>query len=353
MVNFLVSREAVKRAAKIDGADHDTRVDRIIQGASEDIEKASRIYFIPRTETRLFRWPNDHGRGTVLWMNTALISVATLQTKAQDSSPTTISADDFFLEPQEFGTPYNRIEIDLSSNAAFEPGNTPQRSISVAGEWGYDTNTKAAGTVDGTELASDSSVTSFVCSNGSLVDVGDTLLIESEKIFVSERVFTALGSVLVNDADIQASMSDNTITLDPSHGVLAGETIQLEAEQLFVISVATNDINVIRAYNGTVLAAHANDTPVHTNRTLTIVRGANGSTAATHADTTAITKYTPPSNIVNLCLEMALAVVHQEDAGMTGGVGKSGAASPFTGETLEQRFKRIIGQRKWVRFGTI
>lgn len=348
MVNFLVSREAVKAAASIDGTAQNARVDRIIEGISDEIEKATRVYFIPRTETRLFRWPNDHSRGTHLWLNTGLISIATLQTKAQDSSPTTISANDFFLEPQEFGPPYNRIEIDVSSTAAFEPGDTPQRSISVAGEWGYSNNTKAAGAVAGTGLNS-TTATEFVCSNGSLIDVGDTLLIESEKLFVSERAFASLGSVLINDASVTASMANNTITLDASHGILAGETIQLDAEQLFVISIDTNDINVIRAFNGTTLAAHADDTPVHTNRTLTVTRGENGSTAAAHADTTAISKYVPELSVLNLALDASLAKWHQESAGWGRSTGKSGASSPFTGQDLADRAKRIIHQHQWLR----
>lgn len=348
MVNFLVSREAVKVAAEISGTDQDARVDRIIEGISDEIEKATRVYFIPRTETRLFRWPNTHSRGTHMWLNTGLISIATLQTKAQDASPTTISSSDYFLEPQEFGPPFNRIEIDVSSNAAFEPGDTPQRSISVLGEWGYSANTRVAGAVAGAGLGT-TSATEFVCSNGSLVDVGDTLLIESEKLFVSERAFAALGSVLINDAAVTASMADNVITLDASHGVLAGETIQLEAEQLYVISVATNDITVIRAFNGTILAAHADDTPVQTNRTLTVTRGQNGSTAATHADTTVISKYIPEMSVVNLALDASVAKYHQESAGWGGSTGKSGAASPFTGQDLEMRAKRIIHQHQWER----
>ena len=250
MPNWFCSRESVKRALRISGIAQDRFVDEAIEGMSREIERWTRRIFIPKTQTRLYEWfPGQSTESYVLWLDFDLISVTTLQTKAQDSSPTTIASTDFFTEPNNYGPPYNRIEIDLSSNAAFESGDTSQRSISVAGSWGYSNNTKSTGVIDDSSGIS-ASDTALIVSNASLIDVGDTLLIGSEQIFVAERAFAALGSVLINDASFTSSVADNVLTVDGSHGIVAGEVIRLESEQLFVEAVSTNDLTVTRAYNG-------------------------------------------------------------------------------------------------------
>ena len=149
MTNWYTGLRAVKTAIGINGVEKDLQIGRMIESASRDIDDLTRTYFIPKTETRLYRWPQwQPSRSTILWLDQNLISVSTLQTKAQDTSPITISSSDYFLEPVNTGPPYDRIEIDLSSTAAFESGDTPQRSISVAGDFGFRSTTKSAGTVD-------------------------------------------------------------------------------------------------------------------------------------------------------------------------------------------------------------
>lgn len=328
MANWYTSREKLKRAGQINGAEKDAIVARHIESSSRQIDRWTRRFFIPRDETRLYRWPTNRNRGTVLILDQDLISVSTLQSEAQNSSPTTIAASDYFLEPENVNPPYDRIEIDLSSTATFSSGDTPQRSISVAGSWGFSADTRSVGTVVGAGLGT-TTATSFVCSDSSLIDVGDTLLIESEQIFVSARSFAALGSILVDDASVTANPADDTITVDSSHGIVAGEVIRLDSEIMFVEAASTNDLIVTRQFDGTLLAAHANNTPVHTNRTLTIERGLNGTTAATHADTTAISKYEPEFDISNWCLGIALASIHQEQAGWGRSVGTGDGAAEF------------------------
>lgn len=352
MSNWYASLEAVKRAGNIVGDDRDAQVGSTIEAASREFDRSTRRYFIPRTETRLYRWTNRSGIGRVLWLDQGLISITTLQTKAQNSSPTTIAAADFFLEPNNSGPPYNRIEIDISSTSAFEAGDTPQRSISVLGSWGYKADTLSTGTVS-SGLAASSTSTSMVCSNASLIDVGETLLIESEQIFISDRSFAALGSVLINDASVTKAKDNNTITLDGSHGVLQGEVVRLESEQMLVQRVSGNDIIVIRAYNGSLLAAHANDTAVHINRTLAIERGINGTTAATHANATAISKYEPPSDVVRLILAQALATYAQNGAQWSRSVGTGDGAQEFTSKDLASLEKRTVAFYKRSREAAI
>ena len=344
MPNWYATREAVKRAVRLKGNEGDEAVDRLIEAASRDVDNMTHRWFIPQTLTRLFPWPGVLGSGLVLWMDADLLSVTTLQTKAQDSSPTTVASTDYFVEPANL-TPKSRIEIDRSSSAAFSAGDTSQRSISVLGSWGYSADTKSVGTVDGSGLASSSSATSFACSNGSLtsgINVGDTLLIESEQAFVSEKASAALASILTDGA-LTADQSESVV-VDSGHGLSVGEVILVDSEQMLVRVAGTTSLTVEQAYNSTTLASHSTNTAVHVFRTLTIERGVNGTTAATHADTTTITAYLAPGPIRELVTAMAISAYSQESAawGRTIGVGEG--ASQVNGSDIESMTNRVAAQ---------
>ena len=344
MPNWYATRESVKRAVRLNGNENDESVDRAIENASRDIDNMTHRWFIPRTLTRTFRWPSRYGAGDDLYLDADLISVTTLKARAQDSSPTTISSSDYFLEPDNFAPPYNKIEIDISSNADFESGDTSQRSISVEGSWGFSNDTVSGGTV-ASGLASDAAATSMVCSNSSLVsgvNVGDTLLIESEQLFVSEKTSAALNSILT-DGVLTADKSEN-VTVDSGHGILAGEIILVDSEQMFVRVSGTTALTVERAYNGTTLAAHTNNTAVHIFRTLTVTRGVNGTTAATHANSTAISIYRAPAPIRQLSVAMALAAVTQEAAAYGRTIGAGEAAVEMTGRDLANFQARVLSE---------
>ena len=333
MANVYIGRQAVKDAAGIKGDRRNAEIDRIIEGVSRGIDRVTRRFFIPRTETRLFRWPPDQlAPSHKLYLDQDLLAVTTLQAKAQDTTPTTIAATDYFLEPANV-PPYHTIEIDLSSNAVFEAGNTPQRSISVAGRWGYSEDTKAAGTV-ASGLASSSTAVSMVVSDGSKVDVGLTCLCESEQIFIADITPAALGDELINDASFTAADNDVTLTVDDGAKFTVGEYIRLESEDLLIRGITGNDLTVDRATRGTVLAAHANDTPIQVFRTCVIERGLNGTTAATHADTTALSVYEPPFDIVQLALAEAIAQATQQSAGWGRTIGQGDSAREFSGRDL-------------------
>ena len=351
MANWYISREDVKRALQLSGAPRDTLIDEVIEAASREIDKATHSRFIPLTETRQYPWPQRNGRVATLYLDAHLIAADTLTKDGDDV--TAISSSDYFLEPVNDSPPYHSIQIDLASTAFFQSNaSTWQRAIRVTGRWGYSEATVAAGTVT-SGLDSDATATTFVCSDGSLIDVGDSLLIESELIFVSERASAALGSVLINDANVTASRTNTTFTLDPNHGVLAGEVMLLNSERTFVESVDTNDVQVIRAYDGTTLAAHADDTPVHVFRTLTIERGVNGTTAATHANSKAISRYRPEADIRNLARALAEYSYEQGGSGWIGAIGGGEATIEGKGTILRDLFERTTRRYKRTAMATV
>ena len=358
MANWYTSREKFKVAANISGGQWNDTIERVIEASSRDVDRWTRRHFIPKTQTRLYRYPQPRpGVASVLWLDQDLLSVTTLQTQAQNTSPTTISSSDYFLEPNnpepDGNTRYNRIEIDLSSTAAFEAGDTPQRSISVAGSWGWGNSTQSSGAIDDSGGIS-SSDTALIVSDASKIDVGDTLLIDSEQIFVSDRSFAARASILLDmGSDLAATNATVTVTLDSSHGIVAGEVIRIDSEQMYVVSVSTNDLTVIRAWDGSVLASHSNNTAIHVNRTLTIERGVNGTTAASHSDEASISKYTPDTDISRWCMAEAIATYHQEHAGWGVIVGTGTGATTLDGRELSQMRQSMVGYYRKAREAVI
>ncbi len=331
MANWYTTRDAVLEAIGQTGVSIHPVIDRIIAAESRQIERWTRRFYIPRTETHLFRWPEPRaGRtGDILWVDQDLLAVTTLQSETQDSSPTTIPSSDYFLEPNspQVGgeTRYDRIELDQSSSASFNPGATAQRSISVLGSWGYTDLTKSVGLVDDPSGITSSETTLIVDDGGpNGVLVGHTLLIGSEQLFVSEKILAALSpggvGIKVNDSgDITtvASAATKTFTVDASHTIQVGELLRLNNEEMLVVAVNGNDISVDRGQNGSIMATHANDTDVHVNRTLTVERGVNGTTAASISDDDSISAYVVPEDIQDWCLEETINAYHM---GRSGGV---------------------------------
>ncbi|MCH8200125.1 MAG: DUF350 domain-containing protein, partial [Chloroflexi bacterium] len=131
-----------------------------------------------------------------------------------------------------------------------------------------------------------------------LLDVGDTLLIESEQLFVSERATKDTGTNVTTD--LTADASGTTVAVGDGTKVNKGEVILVGSEKMLVTDVTDNNLTVQRAVDGSVLAAHSQPVDVFAYRSLTVTRGVNGTTAATHDDSTAITKYQAPFPIRQL-----------------------------------------------------
>ena len=311
---WYATREAVKAAGGIVGAKVDTLIDGYIESATASVEELLGLRFIPQTTTRYYPWPQRAGNSLILYLKKKdLLALTTLQAKAQDSSPTTIT--DYFLEPIN-DSPYDRIEIDKSSSAAFEAGDTSQRSISVLGRWGHSEDTKAAGAL---AEADDGSETALNVTDSSLIDTGDTILIGTEAQFVSGRTQLTTGTTL-NDT-LTADLNDVTVTLADGTAVIQGEVILIESEKMLVVAISGDDLAVERGYGGSVLAAHSTGKTVYAPRTLTVVRGVNGTTAATHDSADPITKYAPPADVVTYVMALAVHSLKQGESGWTGQIG--------------------------------
>ena len=152
--------------------------------ASRAFERETNRYFFPYVTTYQFRWPPlVPGATWTCWTSDAddILAVITLTVAATGINTIPVVLTHFFLEPS-WGPPYHSIQVDLSSQDVYQSGSTPQRSISVLGQWGFCNSTKAAGTETG--LTTTNATTATV-STPSLIDTGDVLLVDAEALYVA------------------------------------------------------------------------------------------------------------------------------------------------------------------------
>jgi hypothetical protein len=303
---WYATREDVKLALD----SHETsrnngRIDRLLAAASRRIDRSMARQFYPEYATKLFDWPNPQmGTSYRLWLDRQeLISISQLKAGGNIVAPSNYS-----LEPNRTGPPFSRIELSLATLGSFA-GNalTPQNSVSVRGTFGYGADTTPAGTLTA-PIASDTTTTISVSDSG-LIGVGDTILIESEYLQVTEKRMADTGQTGSLAKDSAA------VTLAVANGAVfdVNEVLLLDAERVLITDIAGNNLIVKRAWDGTVLAAHASSA-LFAGRTLVVTRGTLGTAASTHS-ALAIARHTPPDLIRQLCIAEVLNSLQQEASG--------------------------------------
>jgi hypothetical protein len=342
------TRDDVKSAldSKETARNH-AQIDRAIEAASRAVEGYLHRSFAPILSTRVFDWPNQqYSRAWRLWLDeNDLISVS-----AFTSGGTTVASTDYFLEPANSGPPYDRLEIDLDSSAAFATGGTHQRSVSITGLWGYSDEGTAVGTI--AEALDDSETGVDVDGpTAALVGVGSVLKVGSERMLVTERGTLTTGQTL--QTDMTAVDNNVTVAVTTGSSFSVGEVILLNSERMKIIDVAGNNLTVIRAWDGSVLATHSGST-IYGYRTLTVTRGALGTTAASHSTASAVTRWDVPGPVRELCVAEAQNDLLQERAGYarTAGSGDSEKEARVLGlESLRLSVRRSHGRK--ARIGAV
>lgn len=331
------TREVVKAALdSAETARNNAQVDRCIASASRAVEGILHRPlggFAPQVATRYFPWPNDqNAKPWRLWLDEhELISVTTLT-----AGGTTISASDFFLEPVN-NPPYDSIEIDLDSSAAFSAGDTHQRAIAITGVWGDTADEAPAGAL---AEALDDSETAVDVSDSATIGVGSILRVDSERFLVTGKSMLDTGQNI--GANLDANKAATTVAVATGSAYSAGETILVDAERMLVEDIAGNNLIVQRAFDGSTLAAHTSGADVYAPRTLTVVRGALGTTAATHSTSAAIYVHQVPALVAELCVALALITLGQRQAGYARTVGSGDSEREASGRGLAQIRKDAI-----------
>jgi len=304
---FYCTRESVQDAFDVREAAHrSAQIDDAIASASDDIDgwlNRHKHGLAPRAATRYFPWPaRNYAPAWKLWLDeNELISVTTLT-----AGGTVITSADYFLEPVNSGPPYTSIEIDLDSTASFSNSGTAQRAIEIVGVWGVNNDQKSAGTL-AEDL--DASETAVDVSDASLVGVGDVLTVDSERMLVTGRSSLATG---VNLGTALTALNSNQTIAGISGGFSVGEVLLIGSERMKIIENNGTDLTVIRAYDGSTLAAHSIGAGLFAYRTLTVERGALGTTAAAHSNGATVTRWDVPSLVRDLCKAEAITRLEQE-----------------------------------------
>jgi len=162
----------------------DAKLDDWIDAASRFIEGETGRIFIPWTGAKKF----DYQDIRYLFLEDDLLSVTTL-TNGDD---TEIVTGDYFLYPAK-GPPYTWIECDISSGDFFLFQTTKQQAIEVDGQWGYTNDYRdVAALVTDDPLTVAATTLNVTTGKGSEFDTGNSILVESEQMFVESVATDAL-----------------------------------------------------------------------------------------------------------------------------------------------------------------
>lgn len=310
------TREAVENALDVKNtARASAEVDSALDSAFDAVFALTHRRFYPWTGTRNFDWPSRrYGTSYRLWLDSnEMASITTLV-----AGGTTIAASDYFLRrPDDLDEPpYNMVEIDLSSSAAFSSGDTWQRAIAITGVYiGCPVDEDPAGTL---AEALDASETAVDVSDGAAIGVGSILRVGDERMLVTGRSMLTTGQTL--QTPLTASVSNVAVVVTTGSAFNVGETILLDSERMLIVDIASNTLTVKRAYSGSTLAAHTGST-IFTPRTLTVTRGALGTTAASHSSADAIVTHRIPGLVNEFSIAYALDKLLQRRSGYARTVG--------------------------------
>lgn len=305
------TREIIKRGLDISTtARNDRQIDRCIESAARRVDGLCHRIFYPRVDTKYFDWPNDQRAiPWRLWLDdTELISATTVT-----SGGVVVPSANYNLESNRVGPPYDRLEIDISSSSSLSSGSTYQQAISILGLWGYTTDEDAVGTaaeaMDATETGLD-----VDAATSAEVGVGSILRVDTERMLVSSRSQLNTGQS-VGGSGLTVGKNDVTLPVGSGAAFAIDEIITIDAERMLIVDITGNNLTVIRAYDGTILAVHAAATAIYAQRTLNVTRGAFGTTAATHLASATIYAWHPPAGVRQLNTAEAIHELMQENTG--------------------------------------
>lgn len=339
---WYATREQVKDSLE---AAHGSRankvIDRCLEAASRAVEGQLRRRFYPERRTVGFDWPNSqYAPPWQLWLEgNEIISIETLT-----AGGTAISASDYILRrSDDIGEPpYNILEIDLSSSAAFQAGTTPQQAISILGLFGWsNTDTSIAHGSLGGNI--NSSVTTLVLNPSSgvyPVGVGSIVLIGTERVILTERRMSDTTQNL--QSTMAAQKADTVVDVTDGTAFAIGELLLLGSERMRIDDISGNNLIVERAYDGTLLTAHSANEDVYAARTFTAQRGALGTTAASHTAADSAYAHTFPGLVNELAIAEAVVMLEQNTSGYARVVGSGASAREAVGQGLMDIRARAI-----------
>jgi len=328
---WYTSLEAVKTALDVElTARNNAQVRRAIESASRSIDGA-RVgqgqlarRFYPETLTRYFDAPTGRNGGSLLLGEYELSSVTSIV-----SGGVTLAPGDYTLQPANDGPPYDRIDLNPAAYTQWPRGSTAVRAVAIASdEWNFPVEAEQIGTLSA-QLGASSSSTAAVTWTTADIGTGNILRIDDERMVIRDRTWVDSGQNL-GGAGLAASMSAVSVPVTTGSAYAVDEVIQIEAERMLVTSIAGNTLTVVRAWDGSVLAAHAAGVDVYALTGVELDRGLLGTTAAVHENGAVIYRLVIPGLVDALCRAEAANTLQQEYAAYGRSI-RSGESQSFVG----------------------
>ena len=196
---------------------------------------------------------------------TAITSVTAYEQTARTSNETLTAGatNDYFLMPYNTSP---KFELKLNEDTAkqFYAG---QQTLEIVGTFGWQNTTSSATTLNG--AITDAAATSVTVTSGATLSEGSTILVGTE--------------------------------------------------QMYVESIATND--------------------------LTVIRGVHGTTAATHLTGVDVVAYTYPADVMQTCLDLARIEYRNRDMGVQDSFGSGDVALAFPANEAKNTLKELARYR--------
>lgn len=331
--------ENVKGALDIaETARNNAQVRRVISAGTRTVEGQLKRRFRPWTGTRTVSpistrpaWQLPLGRYELITATTVITGGVTLDPADYVLRPAAGNTD-----PD--GPPYN--QIDLADESAWST------DTSILGVWGYRDDEETVGTLT-SQLGAGADDVAAVAWTTAQIGTGDVLRIGAERVVIRERTWTDSGQNL-GAPGLTASMAGTTVAVTTGSAFAAEEVLLVDGEKLRVVDIAGNTLVVIRAWDGSVLAAHTAGADIYTLTGVQLDRGQLGTTAAVHNVAAVIYRHVLPGLVEELTTAEAISLLEQELGGM-GRTVRSGESMSTVGavglEGLRADAKAAYGRR--------
>jgi len=330
------TREQVKTALdSVETARNNRRIDRHIASGAESVEKLTLRKFYPDVGTRTLDWiPElDSPESWRLWLGENELAG---QPTAITAGGVALNLANVYARP-DTGPPFDCLEINRGSSAAWSSAATSQRAISITGTFGscpfedVTAATLAAGI--------NSSVTTVTIGASWEIGVGSLLLCGTERMWVTNRSMLTTGQTL--QVLMDANQSSTAVAVTTGSAFTEDEVIMLDSEKMRVDEITGNTLHVKRAWDGTALASHAGGVTIYSARQLTVERGVLGTTEASHLLGDSVLVFRPPSLINQLNIAYAEVGFLDEASGYSRTVGSGDNEREAAGRRLVQLELRV------------
>jgi hypothetical protein len=347
------TRESVKAALdEQETARSNAQIDDAIENGARDVEglcNRPEYAFLPVLATRYFDYPSRSSRSPSWrsWLSPfTLISATTVTT---GGGSTTLTAGQYYLEPIN-DPPYRSIEINRGDSGSFDSGDSEQRATAITGLWGWSDRTTSIGSLT-SSLAASTTATASMAWTTARFGVGDVLLIDSERMIITERSFVDTTQNLQTSVD--ADSSDVTIAVTDGTAFAVEEIILIDSERMRIVDIVGNNLTVKRAWDGSQLAAHtATTADVYALTGVELDRAQLGTTLAAHGSAAVVSRWVPPALLATLNRAYALNTLLQERSGYARVAGVGESAREFTGrgiKAIEDDVRAVFGLKARTR----